>query len=133
MLRSCVYCGKLHDENFVCEKKKQVIYERTNRKKYINKNKNTEASKFRSKNIWAKKRNEIRERDLNCCRICLSQKKINTKNLSVHHIVPIEKDYDLRLENSNLITLCQRHHEEAEAGVYSREELRRIISIPPVI
>ena len=35
----------------------------------------------------------------------------------MHHIVPLAEDYDLRLENENLITLCVRHHKMADDGI----------------
>ena len=47
-------------------------------------------------------------------------------DLSVHHIVPLKVDYDRRLDNDNLITLCRYHHEAAERGYISRLELANI-------
>lgn len=38
-------------------------------------------------------------------------------------IVPLKVDYDRRLDNDNLITLCRYHHEAAERGRISRQEL----------
>ena len=74
----------------------------------------------------------IRKRDKYLCKICLSWKydtnyKYTHKELEVHHIVPIEEDYSLRLDSNNLITLCRMHHEMAEKGKISREELRSMI------
>lgn len=59
----------------------------------------TKAQAFRSSYAWLKKQQTIRERDFNLCRICLLNKYdtktvYNTSNLSVHHIVPIRKDYE---------------------------------------
>ena len=44
----------------------------------------------------------------------------------MHHIVPVKVDYDLRLENENLITLCERHHQMAEAGEIPAKVLHQI-------
>jgi predicted restriction endonuclease len=48
--------------------------------------------------------------------------------LEVHHAVPLETDYDKRLDDDNLITLCERHHEMAERGDIPLDVIRRIIS-----
>lgn len=77
-------------------------------------------------------RDYIRKRDSNVCQICVRNlhgtiDRFNFKNLSVHHIVSIEEDYDKRLDEDNLITLCSRHHEMAEAGTISKNELKQIV------
>ena len=52
------------------------------------------------------------------CQVCIRQSEIkyNPHNLEVHHIVGLRNDYNKRLDNDNLITLCREHHEMAEAG-----------------
>ena len=61
--------------------------------------------------------------------------RINSINLSVHHAIPLKKDYGLRLENANLITLCGIHHEMAERGEISLNAILDIIkqqeNMPP--
>ena len=52
MLRSCKYCGKIHDSKHICPNKPI-------RKRY----KKTEEDKFRNTQAWKKKRNNIKERD----------------------------------------------------------------------
>ncbi|MBQ9091757.1 MAG: HNH endonuclease, partial [Anaerotignum sp.] len=54
------------------------------------------------------------------------KKKFETERLEVHHIVPLKSDYNLRLEDENLITLCEKHHEMAEAGLIPANLLKRI-------
>ncbi|MBQ5332539.1 MAG: HNH endonuclease [Oscillospiraceae bacterium] len=98
-------------------------------KKFKNK---TKKDKFRSTIVWQKKRNTIAERDLWLCRICLEQGHLNSDSLQVHHITPLADDYSLRLEDSNLITLCPFHHEQAECGQISAEHLRELAGTPPV-
>ena len=116
MKRSCPYCGLMHDQGAACSKKPKPAYGKHKSK----------AGDFRKKNIWTRKSKEIRDRDLYCCRYCLSQNIITTRDLSVHHIVPINEDERLKLENDNLITLCNEHHEQAEQGEISRETLREL-------
>lgn len=52
---------------------------------------------------------------------------LNTEGLSVHHIIPIEEDYDLRLDDENLITVCEVHHEMCEAGKIDRDVQRQLV------
>ena len=63
----------------------------------------------------------MKERDGYLCRACLANLpgtvcRINTKRLSVHHIISLKDDWDRRLDTENLITLCDVHHELAERG-----------------
>ena len=51
----------------------------------------------------------------------------NYKNLQVHHIFSIEEDYDKRLDNENLITLCPLHHKMAEQREISLETLLKLV------
>ncbi len=120
MLRSCQYCGRIHDSKYICPNKPQ-------RKKQI-----TEADKFRWTSKWQNKREEIKKRDLYLCQICIRELyntvyKYNTEELEVHHNIPINEDYNKRLDNDNLITVCNTHHEMCESGEIPREEVQKII------
>ena len=120
MLKSCKYCGKIHDSKYICPNKPQ-------RKKQI-----SEADRFRWTRQWQRKRNEIKQRDLNLCQICIRELyntiyKYNTEELEVHHNVPINEDYNKRLDNNNLLTLCDSHHKMCESGEIPREKVQRII------
>lgn len=120
MLMSCQYCGRIHDSKYICKQK-------ASRKK-----KTTEADKFRWTIKWQKKREEIKKRDLYLCQICIRELyntviKYNTKDLSVHHNIPINEDYDKRLDNDNLLTVCDYHHKMCESGKIPREEVQIII------
>lgn len=61
---------------------------------------------------WAKIRERIIERDGHQCKAvgCAI-----THGLSVHHIIKVIERPDLVMSDSNLITLCREHHEQAEA------------------
>ena len=56
-----------------------------------------------------------------------TDQQYNYENLSVHHAIPIETDYDKRLDDDNLLTVCGMHHEMCESGEIAYEEVKRII------
>lgn len=120
MLKSCQYCGRIHDSKFDCGKKPQ-------KKRNI-----SEADRFRWSGRWQKKRQEIKERDDFICQICVRgiynpERKFETDNLSVHHMIPVEKNWDKRLDNDNLLTVCEGHHAMAERGSIPKETIKKII------
>lgn len=116
MLRSCKYCGKIHDSKYQCSEKP------------VRRKTRTKQNSFRSTEAWKRKSLDIRTRDNYLCQICIRKlygttRQYNNKEIEVHHIVPVAEDWDKRLDNSNLISLCSRHHEMAEAGKIPRMEL----------
>jgi 5-methylcytosine-specific restriction protein A len=118
MLTSCRYCNKIHDTKHDCGKKPKRV-------------KNSESHKFRSLRVWQKKREQIKSRDNFLCQVCIRKlhntiKQYTYDTLSVHHIVPIEQDDSKKLSDSNLITLCEYHHEMAESGKISLQEMQEI-------
>lgn len=123
MLKTCKYCGKIHNINYDCtEKPKRKIYDK----------KITEADKFRWTTKWQNKRKEIKERDRNLCQVCIrdlyyTDKIYNFNDIQVHHNTPIQEDWNKRLDNNNLISLCPYHHKLAEDGIISRKEIQSII------
>lgn len=122
MLKSCQYCGRVHDNKYDCGKKPKKGGGYRNR----------EGDKFRSTKAWQDKRNEIKVRDQYLCQVCIRElygtiTQYNHNDLSVHHAVPIEEDPQLRLEDDNLLTLCGRHHEMAEQGEIPRAIILSII------
>lgn len=119
MLKACPYCGRVHDRKYDCGRKP------------VQGKRWKEQDTFRSSRAWQRKRAEIRERDLNLCRMCLAQGKLVCEDLSVHHIVPLEQSAALRLDDSNLITLCSRCHELAEAGRIRQDYLRGLTMAAP--
>lgn len=116
---SCSYCG-IVPRGHKCPHKQ------------YKKKEDTEANKFRKTNRWAKKSIEIRQRDKYLCRVCMANlyntmQQFNYKELDVHHIIPINEDYNKRLDNDNLITLCRYHHKMADDGKIPRKELQKLI------
>ncbi|MDE5772732.1 MAG: HNH endonuclease [Ruminococcus sp.] len=128
MKKACKYCGGVHDRNYVCDRKPQTVY-----KKYYQK-RNSQEDIFRSSYDWKKKREYILRRDKYLCQACINNfsgtvKRLTSDGLSVHHIIPLKNNYDLRLSDKNLITLCSMHHELAEKSEISAENLLDIV--PP--
>lgn len=120
MLKSCKYCGKVHDSRYDCGRKPV-------RRKKIR----TTQNSFRSTQAWKRKSLEIRERDHYLCQVCLRNlygtiSRYNNQQIEVHHIVPLIEDYDRRLDNDNLISLCTMHHGMAEDEVIPRAVLTDI-------
>lgn len=99
-------------------------------------NRESKEDHFRNTTAWRKKREEIKKRDRYLCQACLNNlrgtvKRLTTDDLSVHHIRPLKTNFELRLDDDNLITLCAFHHELAENGHISASELKDII--PPTV
>lgn len=126
MLKSCQYCGRIHDAKKICPEKKRVEDERWMRRK------STKAAAFRRTSTWTNMSRSIRERDKYMCLCCKAQLqgtrvRYNTEDLSVHHIVPLEEDYDLRIARENLMTVCSAHHEMCEDGTIDRDTQRALV------
>lgn len=130
-LRSCQYCGKIHATDFDCGKKPQKKY------KYIR----PEYDSFRNTVKWKLKREEIKERDYFLCQICRrnlynTKRILNPESLEVHHCEKIREDYEKRLDNDNLLTVCEYHHKKCDSGEIPKEIVQEIIreqeqGIPP--
>ena len=73
--------------------------------------------KFRSSYAWKKKRAEIIKKYHGKCAICGACAK------EVHHIIPIAVLDYLKLDNNNLILLCEHDHKLAHLGVLSQAAL----------
>ena len=129
MLKSCQYCGKVHDSRYICPHK-------PNRNRY----KKNEQDRFRNTKAWQRKREYIKDRDKGLCQVCIRKlyntiKQYNYSDIEVHHIKPLREDYESRLDDYNLISLCKYHHELAESGEIAREVLKTIVkeqNIPPL-
>lgn len=107
---SCAYCRRIHDKKFDCGKKPVRV-----KKRY-------EKDAFRSTAEWQRKAEEIKARDHYLCQICFrdaygTANRLNGISLSVHHARPLKECYEARLDNGNLLTVCERHHKQADAGI----------------
>ena len=77
----------------------------------MDKDERAHLKRFYDSASWHKLRIAILVRDNYECQQCKCAGK-HTHATEVHHIVPIRKDYSLRLEPSNLVALCKRCHYE---------------------
>lgn len=125
MKKACPYCGAIHDKNYICPKKPIG--------KYHSRTELSQADIFRGSYDWKCKREYIMKRDLYLCVACRHKlpgtiRQFNNEDLSVHHIRPLNSNYELRLDDENLITLCRNHHEMAEKGEISAGKLLNIVT-----
>jgi 5-methylcytosine-specific restriction endonuclease McrA len=120
MLISCAYCNRLHNRGDTCQ----------NRPKNNSRKKETNIiTKFRSSRIWQKKRHEIKIRDKYLCQNCKKNGIYQFNKLEVHHITPISKNWNKRLKNDNLITLCCSCHKMADNEEIPISDLLGMIEI----
>lgn len=106
---TCKYCG-IVPRGHNCPHKKSRV-----------KSLDSESVRFRNTKVWMRKSIEIKQRDRYLCQCCLNNiyntmSMLNYKAVEVHHITSIKEDYNRRLDNSNLITLCSFHHKMADKG-----------------
>ncbi|MDK2829190.1 MAG: 5-methylcytosine-specific restriction enzyme [Clostridium butyricum] len=119
MLKSCSKCGRVHEHNYKCNAITRV-------------NSGSISNKFRNTQAWKKKRKIVFDRDKGLCQLCIRKLydtygRIYNNSIEVHHIEPIVEEYELRLDEGNLISLCVYHHKMADRGQIPREELKNII------
>ena len=75
-----------------------------------------DVSKFYNSTAWKRMREEILRRDNYECQLCREEGRVNAgedgkgKSLVVHHQKHLRDRPDLALEESNLITVCESHH-----------------------
>jgi 5-methylcytosine-specific restriction endonuclease McrA len=106
VLKVCNRCGDLHEgTGAVCDR----CYRPRPRAAYTTREKNTRARRLYKTAAWRKTRELVLERDGHLCQNCG-----RTAPLSVHHVIPAERAAD-PLDPGNLITLCRRCHNRADA------------------
>ena len=121
MQQSCKWCGRMHPIGFACPMKPQKH------------RKNTKAQRFRNTAEWRHTRTAVNKRDLYLCRLCLRDGRLNTFELSTHHIIPLEEDMQYATVEDWCITLCEAHHRAAEAGEYDKDELHQLAMKVPLL
>lgn len=121
MLKACRYCGRIHDKKYDCGKRP-----------IQNRIRNSAADRFRYTYAWQQKREQIKARDNYLCQICIrnlynTKKTLNSENISVHHAEKIEQNYEKRLDNENLLTVCEQHHKMCDNFEIPLNVVKRII------
>jgi len=74
--------------------------------------KSSRQMRFYASGLWKNKRLEIMRRDNFTCLLCGKNAKKKHNFLNVHHIIPLSKNWNKRLDNKNLITLCVPCHKK---------------------
>ena len=120
MLVTCSRCG-------IVPRGHKCPYRTYKKKAY-----DTEADRFRISRRWTNKSIEIRQRDRYLCRVCEANlyntiQQFNYNELDVHHIEKLSDNFDKRLDNDNLITLCRYHHKMADDGKIPKKVLYELI------
>lgn len=121
-MKTCTYCRKIHGNEINCTAKRGYYREKNSRYE-----KDKDYTSFIKSKKWNEKSQEIKLLDNHCCLVCNSLGLVSPIYLEVHHIVKFRNDSSLRLDNSNLITLCVAHHKQADANKISSDELHRLI------
>ena len=81
---------------------------------------------FYNSKHWRKKRQEIIERARGMCEVCWACGLVR-EGKEVHHIVKLRDDWNLRLNNNNLILCCVDCHHQIEDCCDSIESLINFI------
>ncbi len=123
-LISCSKCGRIHPWG-KCSAPKNP------RPRHYNPEKRTNIQRFRSSALWQHKAEQIKKRDKYLCRLCLYNNLINSRDLSVHHIIPIAEAEHKCLDSDNLITLCKDCHNKVEGDNSYKDLLATLAASPP--
>ncbi len=124
MKTTCKYCGIVNKPHKCPFKPKYY-------------RKDVDADKFRRSRTWTNKSLLIRELDNYRCVVCNSKGILQYCGLGVHHIEKLTQDFDKRLDDDNLITLCEECHELADNGKIDKNKLKELVKLrettPPAV
>ena len=111
------------------EEKKERYKEKNkkyNRDRYLRDRENNSYRLFYSSKEWRLKRDEIHRRD-GICKVCEALYKFQPID-EIHHIEPLLKSFDKRLDNDNLVGLCKDHHHMIHNNnIDNKEKLNKFI------
>lgn len=114
------YCDK--------HKKKQMEHNKQRYKLYDAKVRDPKLKAFYSSKAWKSTSLAIKKRDRGLCKLCL-YKNMKGDAETTHHIVEIKEDFEQRLSEKNLISLCDKCHKqvhaEYEKGQKSKENQQK--------
>ena len=117
LTKLCAKCGRVMELGSAlcpaCQAKADSRH-----KQYNNNVRDKRSARFYASPQWIRLRDLTMARAGYQCQMCKQQGRV-TPATEVHHIVPIRVDWSKRLDASNLISLCHKHHMEIE------EETRR--------
>lgn len=116
-----------------CEKKYQE-HKKDNNKHYDTHIRDKKAISFYHSKEWLLTRENIKHRDNGLCKLCLNNKIIKPMD-TVHHIEELKDSWSKRINNNNLISVCDKCHKLIHAKynkspldkLEMQRELRRIL------
>ncbi|WP_097025411.1 HNH endonuclease [Clostridium peptidivorans] len=111
--RKCTQCGKKVLEGTLCQcevKNRKEKYKEYKHRR-LQDNAEKERQKFYSSNIWLTLSENIKKHYFGLCVVCWFKGLIQ-ENEYTHHIETIKDRFDLRLEEANLIPLCDCCHKK---------------------
>lgn len=104
------YCDRCKTKEYVDRiQEHKVKYRKYNSDRYIKDKGNESYRLFYTTQAWKNKRAEILRRDNHECQMCKVLCKYEVAT-DVHHILNLRDNYDKRLDNDNLISLCHECH-----------------------
>ena len=119
LLRLCTYCKAKVPFGTKCTCEIQHTKDKYNQYKHDRKDK--QEQNFYSGRDWIRLRDMIRCKHNGMCVICYMKDKQITQQNVVHHIVELKENFDLRLDEENLICLCNNHHNQIHK-LYDRDD-----------
>lgn len=106
--------------------------EENRHKEYKKYRTDTKEQKFYKSKEWIAIRNLIKSKDNGMCLRCLANKEIRPMN-TVHHIKELKEGWSDRLNEDNLISLCEQCHQtihkeyKTENKINIQQELKGLI------
>lgn len=131
------YCTKCKEE---VEKNNRKRYKRYNMERYSNKEERKYIN-FYSSNEWINERDFIKIRDCGLCIPCfyslyngeevVYKEEDTCSSDYVHHIIELKEDWDKRIDDMNLISVCSCHHDrihrEYEKGIKEKAKMQKAL------
>lgn len=123
--RKCSIChGKVKaGTKCKCEIKQQKERYKEYNKRIRYNEENKKYSEFYNSVAWNRISKYIRIKYNGLCLMCLLKDKVLNPCDVVHHIEEIREDYDKRLEEKNLITLCHKCHNMLHSNYTEKDKI----------
>lgn len=133
-LKKTCRCGKIinYEDRYCSQCTKQVEEARERSKKERNKRyarnrTDVKEQKFYQSRAWKVTRQAVAQRDNFLCLVCLENKEIRNFH-TVHHIEELKENWDKRLDEGNLISVCKKCHEnlhnEYDKGAKEKKKMQ---------
>lgn len=128
MLKSCVYCSKLHKIGDKCQfaPKPEDRFTGRRREGWQRKYTGTNEDKIRSSYKWKTVREIIRSKANYMCELCKHYGFLSYQSVQIHHIESLAERKDLAYTASNLICLCENCHKQVEGDTQVKPLLKEL-------